>query len=37
VLPTFGAQPAERLAEWLIENTQPEAHGRILSTFAFGS
>ena len=37
VLPTFGAQPAERLANWLIGNTQPDAHGRILSAFAFGS
>jgi hypothetical protein len=36
-LPTFGAKPAERIAQWLTSNTAPEARGRIMTSFAFGS
>jgi hypothetical protein len=37
VLPTFDARPAERVAQWLLSNTTPEAGGRIMTSFAFGS
>lgn len=36
-LPTFGARPAERIAQWLRSNTSPDARGRIMTSFAFGS
>ena len=36
-LPTFGAKPAERIAQWLRSNTDPDARGRIMTSFAFGS
>jgi hypothetical protein len=36
-LPTFGAKPAERIAQWLSSNTVPDARGRIMTSFAFGS
>jgi hypothetical protein len=36
-LPTFGARPAERVAQWLLANTAPGASGRIVTAFAFGS
>jgi hypothetical protein len=36
-LPSFGARPAERIAAWLGSNTQPDARGRIMTSFAFGS
>jgi hypothetical protein len=37
VLPTFGARPAERVARWLRSNTAPDAQGRIMTSFSFGS
>ena len=37
VLPTFGALPAERVARWLQSNTRPDAGGRVMTSFAFGS
>jgi hypothetical protein len=37
VLPTFAARPTERIAKWLQANTAPGAHGRIMTSFAFGS
>jgi hypothetical protein len=36
-LPTVGARPAESVARWLLANTQPDAKGRIMTSFAFGS
>jgi hypothetical protein len=36
-LPAFGAEPAERIAQWLSSNTAPDARGRIMTSFAFGS
>jgi hypothetical protein len=36
-LPTYGARPAERVAQWLSANTVPEARGRIMTSFAYGS
>jgi hypothetical protein len=36
-LPTHGAKPAERIAQWLRTNTLPDARGRIMTSFAFGS
>jgi hypothetical protein len=36
-LPTFGARPAERIAQWLRSNTGSEAGGRIMTSFSFGS
>jgi hypothetical protein len=36
-LPTFGAKPAERIAQWLTSNAVPEARGRIMTSFALGS
>lgn len=36
-LPTFGSMPAERIAQWLRSNTAPDARGRIMTSFAFGS
>jgi hypothetical protein len=37
VLPTFGARPAERIAQWIRSHTKPDARGRIMTSFAFGS
>jgi hypothetical protein len=37
VLPTLAARPAEGLAAWLVRETRPDAQGRILTSFAFGS
>jgi hypothetical protein len=37
LLPTFGARGAERLAQWLRSNVAPDARGRIMTSFAFGS
>jgi hypothetical protein len=37
VLPTHAALPAERLANWMVNETRPDAGGRILTSFAFGS
>jgi len=37
VLPTVGALRAERVARWLRSNTAPDAGGRIMTSFAFGS
>jgi hypothetical protein len=37
VLPTVGALPAEGVSRWLVANTAPEARGRIMTSFAFGS
>jgi len=36
-LPTFGAKPAEQIAKWLRSNTAPDARGRIMTSFVFGS
>jgi hypothetical protein len=36
-LPTYGARPAERIAQWLRSNTMADARGRIMTSFAFGS
>lgn len=36
-LPTFGARPAEGVASWLLANTRPNAKGRIMTSFSFGS
>ena len=36
-LPTVGSRPAERVAQWLRSHTQPDARGRIMTSFAFGS
>jgi hypothetical protein len=36
-LPTVGAGPAERLAQWLRSHTVSDARGRIMTSFAFGS
>ena len=36
-LPTFAARPAESVARWLRANTRPNANGRIMTAFAFGS
>lgn len=37
VLPTVAALPAERVSQWLVSNTTPDARGRIMTSFAFGS
>ena len=37
MLPAFGARPAEHIARWLRSNTAPDARGRIMTSFAFGS
>jgi hypothetical protein len=36
-LPTYGARSAEGVAQWLSSNTIPEAGGRIMTSFAYGS
>jgi hypothetical protein len=36
-LPTYGARPAEEVAQWLSANTVPEARGHIMTSFAYGS
>ena len=37
MLPAFGARPAEQIAQWLRSNTLPDAHGRIMTSFAFAA
>jgi hypothetical protein len=36
-LPTHGARSAESVAQWLRSNSSSAAHGRIMTSFAFGS